>query len=404
MAQFRIEDTIDLSRMRRERVEKVRDRMKRDGIGALLCFHPDNIQYLTDVSGGMVRSLPTALNVLFPRTGDPLFFEWGNRYWRIRDELAPWLKGKVYHGWRLGQYLGAGIYPQEFIDDLKKRLGEHDVLNEPLGIDIPIVTLGLPEIFKKAGIKPVDGGGILLDVRKIKTVDEIECQRIASSICDQLFSAIQEAIRPGIRESELQAIGAEAALRMGCDTPPELVLCSGENTSPNMGGFSNRPVKWGDLIFIDPALVEWRGYHVCYYRTFVCGKATVKQKDLYRKNLDLLRKAMAKVKAGATTADICKQWPGHEYWGLKSWFEGPEIAVGHGIGLGIQEGPIITPLFSLEHPVPLEENMVIALETWLSSGDHPKQAVRVEETVVVKKDGYELLTSWPIEEVTEAWR
>jgi Xaa-Pro aminopeptidase len=48
--------------------------------------------------------------------------------------------------------------------------------------------------------------------------------------------------------------------------------------------------------------------------------------------------------------------------------------------------------------------MVIALETWLSSGDHPKQAVRVEETVVVKKDGYELLTSWPIEEVTEAWR
>ena len=112
MAQFRTEDSIDLNRLRRERVERVRERMKKDGIGAFLCFHPDNIQYLTDVSGGLPRLLPTARNVVFPRTGDPHLFEWGYRYRRIRDELAPWLKGKVYHGWRLGQYLGAGIYPE----------------------------------------------------------------------------------------------------------------------------------------------------------------------------------------------------------------------------------------------------------------------------------------------------
>jgi hypothetical protein len=178
---------------------------ERDGIGAVLCFHPDNIQYLTDVSGGMVRLVPTARNVLFPRTGDPLLFEWGNRYWRIRDELAPWLKGKVYHGWRLGQYLGAGIYPQEFIDDLKKRLGEHDVLNEPLAIDIPIVTLGLSEILK--GKYQTNRWRYLNGCKKNKTADEIECQKVASSFVIDFFCH-SGSIKPGIRESELQAIGA----------------------------------------------------------------------------------------------------------------------------------------------------------------------------------------------------
>jgi Xaa-Pro aminopeptidase len=66
---------------------------------------------------------------------------------------------------------------------------------------------------------------------------------------------------------------------------------------------------------------------------------------------------------------------------------------------------MITPLFSMEHPVKLEENMVIALETYYGdipiSG--PGQGARTEENLLVTKDGYEILSKWPINEITEAW-
>ena len=62
-------------------------------------------------------------------------------------------------------------------------------------------------------------------------------------------------------------------------------------------------------------------------------------------------------------------------------------------------------MFSIENPVILEENMVLALETFYGSrpGELPRQGARVENNLVVTKDGYELLTRWPDEEITECW-
>jgi len=80
MPQFGIEDRVNLDRMRSERVEKVREQMKNDGIGAIICFSPDNIKYLVDdiwFPGGWLEGVQLSRNVIMPRTGDPLLFEWG---------------------------------------------------------------------------------------------------------------------------------------------------------------------------------------------------------------------------------------------------------------------------------------------------------------------------------------
>ncbi len=73
MTIFRVEDKIDLERMRR--VEKAREQMKKDGIGPYLCSGQGNIKYLTDTFATMVYRFFNR-NVLFPRTGDPIFYEW----------------------------------------------------------------------------------------------------------------------------------------------------------------------------------------------------------------------------------------------------------------------------------------------------------------------------------------
>lgn len=93
-------------------MEKAREQTKKDGIGAYLCFGQGNIKCLTDTFTTMVYQFFNR-NVLFPRTGDPILYEWGPRFARVRDDLAPWLKGNVKPGWRLGAYLMDGKSPTD---------------------------------------------------------------------------------------------------------------------------------------------------------------------------------------------------------------------------------------------------------------------------------------------------
>ena len=109
------------------------------------------------------------------------------------------------------------------------------------------------------------------------------------------------------------------------------------------------------------------------------------------------------VKAGNTTWDICKNWPDSpEYWGYERWNEVQGYAVGHGIGVSLHEFPLIAPVLAKREPEVLEEGMVIALETWTGKrgGDH---GVRLEENMVITKDGYELLTVYPVDEIIQCW-
>jgi len=378
--------------------------MEKEGIGAYLCFDPANLTYLTDTYTHRTEAL-IARNVLFPRTGDPILYEWGYRWQRVRDELAPWLKGNVRPGWRLRFFLNRGLKPVEFLQDLKKVLSDYGVINEPLAVDMPIVTVDFAEMLRSEGLKVIDGFPSLNRARAIKTQDEIQCMKISMTICDAIFYEIQKAIRPGIRESDLAAMAVEMAVRSVSEKTEEIVGCSGENTNPNMLGYSDRPIRPGDMIFVDLPGVRYKGYCSCYYRTFTCGKATQRQKEIYNECYDLLRKGMSKIKAGNTTADICKAWPGPEHWGGKTWRDVSDCAIGHGIGLHNQEAPIITPLFSIENPMTLEENMIIAIETFYGSksGEQPRQGARIEDLVVVMKDGYENLTKWPEDRITECW-
>ncbi len=404
MSLYREDDKINLPRMRQERVEKARAQMEKEGIGAYLCFEPGNLNFLTDTY--TVRLAPLlARNVLFPRTGDPILYEWGFRWKRVRDELNPWLKGKVRPGWRLRFFLMRGIKPQAFIDDLKNVLSEHGVLNEPLAIDTPIITVDFADMLRKEGLNVIDGFPSLTRARYVKTQDEIQCTRMSIAICDEIFYEIQKAIRPGTRESDLAAIAADLSVRRFCDASVEVVCCSGPNTNPNMLGYSDRPIQPGDMIFVDLPGVRYRGYHSCYYRTFTCGRATQRQKEIYEECRSLIYKGLSQIKAGNTTADICKAWPGPEHWGGKTWQDVSDCAIGHGLGLDNQEPPTITPLFSMENPVTLEEGMIIALETFYGSkpGEVPVQGARIENDVVVTKDGYEMLTKWPDDEITECW-
>ena len=150
-------------------------------------------------------------------------------------------------------------------------------------------------------------------------------------------------------------------------------------------------------------LHSYMGYRTCYYRTLAIGSASQSQIDAYKKCREILDTSIYMVKPGITTADIVRLWPKAEEFGFPNEEAAFALQYGHGVGLSIWEAPIFSRLFSLEHPQPIEEGMVFALEAFWPASDG-WSAARIEEEVVVTKDGPKVITRFPAEELVVAGR
>jgi Xaa-Pro dipeptidase len=145
------------------------------------------------------------------------------------------------------------------------------------------------------------------------------------------------------------------------------------------------------LVFLDIQSV-YNGYQTCYYRTLCCGRPTQKQKDIYKQAYEWLMAGIEQIRPGNTTADIARVWPSAEELGFGSEAEAFGLAYAHGLGVGLWERPMVSRSFSLDHPVELQEGMVIAIECYAGEG---WDGARIEEEVVVTSDGNEIITRFP---------
>ena len=129
------------------------------------------------------------------------------------------------------------------------------------------------------------------------------------------------------------------------------------------------------------------GYRTCYYRTFNVGGISQSQLDAYKQCREWLDAAIDLVRPGTTTDEIAAVWPTAEELGFPSEEACFGLQFGHGVGVGLYEPPMISRVHSFECPVEIEEGMVFALETYCAATDG-RSAARIEEEVVVTKDGH----------------
>ena len=87
-----------------------------------------------------------------------------------------------------------------------------------------------------------------------------------------------------------------------------------------------------------------------------------------------------------------------EIWGYEDEDEAAANLWGHGLGLAQYDQPVISRIWSLDHPVEIKPGMVFALET--QHGKVHDFGVRLEEMLIVTDDGHELITSFPLDEIT----
>ena len=230
----------------------------------------------------------------------------------------------------------------------------------------------------------VDAKGVIEEFRSVKTEREIAYQRAACEISSRAFERIIKDIRVGVTEKELAAKLSMYMVMEGADTQPYgNILISGARTSLLHGIPSSKAVEYGDFVLMDYGC-QVNGYMSDMTRTVVVGRATEKQKEVYRLEQEMVANCEAVMKAGANVRDV--------YAASSAPIENTEYyqyhynGIGHGVGLFVHEVPFMGP-----RDVYLKENQVVTVEPGIYIPGWG--GVRIEDQVLVTKDGVENLVT-----------
>jgi Xaa-Pro aminopeptidase len=394
------EERVDIPRLRRERLARAKKLLKESEMGALLCFDMNNIRYITSTHIGTWAIDKLNRFSLLPQDDDPIMWDFGSAA-RHHDLYCPWLGGGRSRA-GISTLRGAMSSESGRAEDVARKirleLEERGLLNEPLGVDV----VELPVLFalQKEGIQVVDGQQLMQSARLIKTQDEITLLNTACMMVDAAYEELYRAMRPGVRESECVGLVNKVLHDLGSEHVEGVNAISGERCNPHPHVYTDRVLRPGDPAYFD-LIHSYLGYRTCYYRTFVIGSASPAQVDAYKRCRDYLDEAISLIKPGATTAEVVKVWPKAQEFGFPNEEACFALQYGHGVGLCVWEKPIFSRMVSLDHPEVIQEGMVFALETFWPATDG-WSAARIEEELVVTKDGCEVITRFPAEELMVA--
>ena len=410
------EARIDMDRLRRERLARLKSYLADSEFGALLAFDFYNIRYMTATHIGTWGIDKMVRFALLMRGAEPIIWDFGSAA-RHHQLYNPWLSDEatdeatgVRHAVegtsrsRAGiSTLRGAIHPgarraESVAAKVAEELRKHGLQNEPLGVDF--IELPVHRALLAEGLDVQDGQQVFLEARRVKTRDEISLLTHACGLADMAYEELYSALRPGMRENETVGLVSKVLYDNGSEFVSGINAISGERCNPHPHLYSDRMMRPGDPAYFD-IVHTYLGYQTCYYRTFAIGSASPAMRDAYQRAREIMDTSLAAVRPGVTTADIVSLWPKAEEFGFENEEEAFALQYGHGVGISVWEKPIFSRLTSLDHPEVIEEGNVFALETYWPAKDG-WSAARIEEELVVTADGCEVITRFPAEELLVA--
>ncbi len=392
---------VDFERLRQHRIARTRQMLDQFGLGALLLFETSNIRYTTSTQIGYWAFNKGERWALITREGRPRIWDFGSAAKAHRLQLPHMYDTENSIAGNTG--LQGAIGPETGLHaraakEIKEALASEGLENELLGVDMAETSVLLA--LQAEGLQVVDGQQPMMRAREIKSDDEIVLLTQACAMVDGVYQDIFEALKPGVRESDIVGLAHARLFEMGSEFVEAINSIAGERCSPHPHVFSDRIIRPGDQAYFDIIHV-FNGYRTCYYRTFVVGRATQAQRDAFKQSREWMDAAIELVKPGTTTDEIAKVWPKAEEFGFEDEMDAFGLQFGHGVGVGLHERPIISRLNSLDSPVEIQEGMLFALETYAPAADG-RSAARIEEELVVTADGAKVITLFPCEELMVA--
>ena len=378
------------------RINKLKERMERQGIALAIILQNVDLFYFT----GTLQKGVLAVSA----DRDPVFF--------VEKSLA-----------RAMEETPLEITPIKKDKDIKDILGSLGILGGRCGMELDVLPVLVFERWKNilGYDNAVDVWPLIRDLRLIKSPFEIRQIKRSGKIVTRVFEKAKEIIQEGMREVDIAAMlesegrmhGHQGFLRMrglnqemmnmyithglsgtvvsGADVP-----ISGAGTTHAIAqGPSVNKVQKGIPLLIDYG-GGYNGYITDETRAYAIGEL----KDIYLKGhavaKEIIEETMDFAKEGIDGTEVfMKALHRTKHEGLYEYFmgygEGKVGFIGHGLGLEINELPVITP----RHKIILQEGMVFAFEPkFIFPGEG---SVGIEVDFIVRKNGLERVTDSPID-------
>ena len=256
--------------------------------------------------------------------------------------------------------------------------------NKKIGFEssIPYQTLG--KLRKIPGIKFKSFDRLIEDMRVIKDGREISDIKTACEISKEAIRFTGKIIKTGMSEKEL-ADKLEYFLREnGAEKSAfDIIVASGKNSANPHHKPANRKFRKDDIVLVDLGCV-YRGYSSDLTRTYFLSKIDKCNKKVFDIAQEAQLKAINIIKDGVSCKKVdsaARNFIDENGFG-KNYIH----STGHGVGIDIHEEPVL----SAKSEAILRQGMVVTVEPGIYIPG--KFGVRVEDTVLVTKNGCEVLT------------
>ena len=346
------------------RAQKLAERLEAGGLDGILLVKDSNIRYISGFTGSDSYVLVS---------GKARVFITDSRY---TEQAEAECDGFEVIRWRSP---APGL-----AETIKKACEVNGV--KVLGFEKDKVTYELYEKLAEGldGIKLVPASGLVECIRYAKDEGETAFIRKAAEIADEAFEEILKYVKVGVTEKDVERELQYLIKKKGADDIGfPIIVASGKRSSLPHAIPSDKQIEEGDFVTLDFGAM-YRGYRSDMTRTVVVGEAETKQKEIYGIVKAAQAEGVLSIKAGVSgkVPDACAR--GYiERAGYGEYFG---HGLGHGVGLDIHEEPFMSS--SCEKT--LAEGNVITVEPGIYLPGWG--GVRIEDTVLVKADGMEILT------------
>jgi Xaa-Pro aminopeptidase len=359
------------------RHRRLRDRMRADGIDALLVTHPPNLAYITGLfaSTGAALVRPDSIQLIVD-----------GRYASVARQRQSELGGiamvVVPPGGSIEEAVAAEVAALS-----NARTGfEADYLSVTAHSDlVGRVSPGAPRV----SLEPVRG--LVERLRSVKDDWELERLRDAGARLSDAAKCIIPKVLAGMTERQVAAVIEAELRRVGFDKPAfDTIVATGPNSALPHYRAGDRVLATGDLVVLDfGGMLD--GYAVDLTRTVTVGRPSERQRRLLEQLIEAQAAGYAAVKVGkpATAVDDAARRV-LEREGLGDAFS---HGTGHGLGLEVHERPRVGRWRAGQADEALEPGMVFTIEpgAYLPGWG----GARIEDDVVVTASGGDWLTDVP---------
>jgi Xaa-Pro dipeptidase len=344
------------------RIQKLSKASQKQGCNNFIVFKDTNLIYLTGFSG--------AAALLIQEDGNGILFVSSVNYEQAKAEVKD-----------------ATVHLIQRSEDLMERIAKQ-ASGQEFAVDSTSIETWRAFAKSVGGEEKIHpANNLIQELRKVKDGQEIQLIREACKLADIGIEAASQNIRPGVKE-KLVAAEAEYAMRKeGSDgTAFETIVASGHCCAYPHGTFMEKIILEGDLVVVDLG-ATYKFYCSDITRTYIAGKSTEKQERIFEIVKSAHQNAIDAIKPNIPAKDV--DMAARRVIQEAGFGEFFVHSLGHGVGLKVHEAPTLGP----ESKEVLNEGNVLTVEPGIYLPGFG--GIRIEDTILVTKEGAEKLTYAP---------